>query len=146
MRVFQASLWEGLVLHTGGWSWVLSLWWAGSCQEMCLVDSCGVRDTDWWDCIPALLAVWPKAAHTGAYRLLGGARSWRENGSLQEGPCQWAPPRTTANSVSGPRVSHSHPCLHRRPSSTSRRSGPGFYEVTDFPPDSWYAQDLVRTL
>ena len=24
----------------------------------------------------ALLAVWPKASHTGAYRLLDGARSW----------------------------------------------------------------------
>lgn len=41
---------------------------------------------------------------TGAHGLLGGARSWWENGDLQKGSCQWELPRTTAASVFFPAV------------------------------------------
>ena len=44
---------------------------------------------------------------TGAYRLLGRARPWSENGSLQEGSRQWVLPRTITTSVLVPPVSHS---------------------------------------
>lgn len=61
------------------------------------------------------------------YRLLGGARSWWKNGSLQEGSCQWVLPRTTAERIFVPTVSHStrppqH--LHRKPSNSSRQVWP----------------------
>ena len=46
---------------------------------------------------------------TGAYRLLGGARSWWENGRLPESSCQWELPRTTTASVFVPAVSHTPP-------------------------------------
>ena len=44
---------------------------------------------------------------TEAYRLLGGARSWYQNGNLQESSYQWIFP--TAPCVLVPTVSHSHP-------------------------------------
>ena len=31
----QAFWWEGQVPASVGWSWVLSLWWAGPCQAVC---------------------------------------------------------------------------------------------------------------
>ena len=49
---------------------------------------CGLRKSlcslsaDVWGCVPALLLVWPEESSTGAYRLLGGARSWYQDGSL----------------------------------------------------------------
>ena len=46
---------------------------------------------------------------TGPYTLLDGARSWLENGGLQEGSHQWVLPRNTSSSVSVPSVSHSCP-------------------------------------
>ena len=44
-RLVQHSWWDGLVLPTGGWSWVLSLCWAGPCQWVCLSGSCVLRKT-----------------------------------------------------------------------------------------------------
>ena len=65
-------------------------WWVGLCSHPvgCLA----------WG-IPAL----------EAYRMLCGARSWWENGGLQEGSCQSVIPWTTATNVFVPPESHSHP-------------------------------------
>ena len=84
---------------------------------------------------------------TGAYRILGGARSWWENGSLLEGSHQWAISRDAAASVPVPIVSHSCPCLHRRPSST-RQVGlaQSLMRSLLLSPGSWCTQDTVWAL
>ena len=51
---------------------------------------CGLRKSSdslsagGWGCIPVRLVVWPEASSTGACRLLGEAKSWCQNGHLQE--------------------------------------------------------------
>ena len=65
--VDEAGL-RGLCRLPGGRNWVLSLWWAGPCQGVCLAGSYGLRKTlgspsaDGWGCLPTLLVVWPKAS------------------------------------------------------------------------------------
>ena len=84
---------------------------------------------------------------SGAYGLLGGARSPGGNGGLQEGWRQWVLARTTTPSVFVTAVSHSltlnstgdHLIL-------TVRSGPVSYEVTAFFPGSCCTRDLVCTL
>ena len=63
---------------------------------------------DGWGCAPVLL-FGLRHPSTGACRLLGGARSWWEDGYLQEGPCQWVLSKTLAASVFVSAVNHSHP-------------------------------------
>ena len=48
-----------------------------------------------------------KHSSTVLYRLLGGDRSWGENGSLQKGSCHRVLPRTTATTIFVTAVSHS---------------------------------------
>lgn len=73
-------------------------------------------------------SLWLSSLSHPAYRLLGGARSWWKNGSLQEGSCLWVLPRTTAESIFVPTVSHNpHSTphhLHRKPSDSSRQVWP----------------------
>ena len=81
---------------------------------------------------------------TGAYRLLGRARSWCQNGRLPESSCQWVLPSTSTTSVLVPTVRHSRPPTS--PSDPPRpacRSGPDFCVVTAFSPRSWCSWDLV---
>ena len=62
-------------LPTGGWSWVLSLWWAGPCQVS--RGSCGLRKTlgslfvDRWNCVPNLLVVWPETFQHWSLQAIG---------------------------------------------------------------------------
>ena len=73
---------------------------------------------------------------TGAYRLLGGAGSWWQNGDLQESSYQWVLPSTSATSA----CPHSEPFplptfpgdTPRPPSRPAGMSGPGSYEITAF--------------
>ena len=77
-----------------------------------------------------------KCPSIGAYRLLSRARSRWENGDLQEGSCQWVLPRSTATSAFVLTVSYSHqpppPVSIGYPQTLAEKSGPVFYEVTDF--------------
>ena len=52
---------NGVCLPSGGWSWVLVSLWAGPCLAVCLEVSVG----------PGIF----RHPSSGAYRLLGGARS-----------------------------------------------------------------------
>ena len=89
-----ASWGEDWFVSTAGWSWVLFLLWAGPCQGLCLVISCGFSKTlgslsaDWWAMFPPCWLFGLRCSSTGAYRRLGGARPWWENGGLQESSCQ----------------------------------------------------------
>ena len=60
---------------------------------------------------------------TGAYRLLGGARSqcWLpgQDVRLEESSCRWILPKMSATSFHGPRRTTANPHLPRRPSKTS---------------------------
>ena len=116
-----------LYLPTGEWSWVLSLWWAGLCQVVCLQAAVGsVRLSA--ACLimggAVFLPCWLfglRHPRTGAYSLLSESRSWHQNGSLQKGSCQLVLPGTSATSVLVPTVSHScSPHLPTRPFKTSR--------------------------
>ena len=51
-------------------------------------------------------------------------------GSLWASSCQWVPAGAATLRVFVPAVSCTAPCLCRRPSNTSSRSGPASYEVT----------------
>ena len=117
-RLVQASWWEGLVpAH----------WWVelGLVPLMRRAVSGGVFSRQlcgqenfkppvcWWVglCSHLVGLRWPS---TGAYKLLGGARSWWKYGSLQEGSHQWVLLRTT------PQWATAAPCLRRKPCNTSR--------------------------
>lgn len=73
-----ASWGEDWFVSTAGWSWVLFLLWAGPCQGLCLVTSCGLSKTlgslpaDGWTVFPPHWLFGLKCSSTGAYRLLGG--------------------------------------------------------------------------
>ena len=85
------------------------LWWAELSKTLIGFSA------DGWGWVPSLLVVWPEATqHWRLPGLFGGA-----NGRLWEGLHQGVLPRTSA-SVLVPTVSHSHPCLCRRPSNTIR--------------------------
>ena len=70
-----ASWGEDWFVSTAGWSWVLFLLWAGPCQGLCLVTSCGLSKT-LGSLFPPCWLCGLRCSSTGAYRLLGGARSW----------------------------------------------------------------------
>ena len=84
-----------------------------------------------------------RCPRTGACGLLGGTRSWWENGDLQKGSCQWE----LLLPVSLP---HSEPWLLPTsagdPSRPAARSGLGSYEATAYFDRSWCTQDLVYSL
>ena len=86
------------------------LWWPELSKTLiCLC-------ADGWGWVPSLLVVWPEGTqHWSLPWLFGGA-----NGRLWEGSRQGVLPRTSAASVLVLMVRHSHPCLCRRPSNTSR--------------------------
>ena len=71
-------------IHTGEWKWVLSLWWTGLCQGMCLEAARSSRQLLaaclWWVRLLSGL----RCPNIGAIRQLGGARSRCQNGDLQE--------------------------------------------------------------
>lgn len=63
----------------------LSFWWARPRQGVCLFrGGCGQTVCWWVDLHSTLLAVWPERSQYWACRLLGGVKSWHQNGSLQE--------------------------------------------------------------
>ena len=87
-----------------------------------------------WGCIPVLLVVCSEGLRTRACILLGGARSWRQNGSLLG-------ELTQVSILWGPR--HQCPCPHSElqpnpaplhsswgPSKTRGGSGPGSFGIT----------------
>ena len=49
---------RGFFLLTGGWSWILSLWWAESCQGMCLEVAVGSGGAGF----PTCWVVWPEVS------------------------------------------------------------------------------------
>ena len=79
---------------------------------------------------------------TRAYWLLGGARSWGENGSLLEGSHQWILARTDTACVFVPQWATA-PSTTGGPPILTGWSGPVSYEVTAFFSGSWCTQDLV---
>ena len=97
-------------LPTGWWSWVLSVWWAGLCQGLYLLGSCMLRknlstfSTNAWGCVFTVLVFWSKVYLHWNLQVVGWGQFLWENGSLSEGSCQWALPRTTAASVFFPAV------------------------------------------
>ena len=86
-RLLGERIW---FLPAGGWSWVLSLWLAELCSgrlyPACKL-ICGTLFPPCW-----LFGL--EYPSTLAYRLLSEARSWVENGVLQEGLYQWVLSRT----------------------------------------------------
>ena len=76
-----------------------------------------------------------------AHQLLSGARSWWENGGLQEGSCQELQPLVSLSSqwANTPTSTRDHPIL-------ASKSDPICDEVTAYYPDSWCARDLMYTL
>ena len=75
-------------LHSGGWSWVFSLWWEepdqvfwGVCELSTIL---GNLSANGWGCIPVLLLGWHEVSSTEACGQLCGARSWCWDGYLQE--------------------------------------------------------------
>ena len=116
--------------------------------------SCGLRkplcslSANWWGCVSPCSLLDLLRPSTGAYRLLGGARSWLKNGGYQEGSRQWVLPRNTTTSVFIPAVSHIHPTSHTltgHPAMSAVRSGPGSWGHCFFW-CSWHARDLVCIL
>ena len=71
---------------------------------------------------------------TGAYRLLGGTRTWCQNGSLQESSCPWVFPSTSAPVSLSPQWATASLTSPGDPPRPASRSGPGSYEVTAFFP------------
>ena len=137
-------------LPTDGCGWVLSLWWAGLCQEVCLAGSCGLRKTfgslsaDGWGCVPTLSVLWPEVSPHWSLEGVGWGqvlvRKWRPLG----GPTPMSTPQNYRHLCFCP---CSEPQL--LPTSTgdspipAGRSGPRSCELTAFSLGSWYAQDLV---
>ena len=140
-------------LSAGGWSWVLSFWWAGLCHGMCLAGSSVLGKTlsslsvDGWDCVPALLVVWPEASQHWSLQVIGWGQVLVR---------KWQPPRglmpmsTPQNYHRQCPCSHSEPQLPRistrDPPLLAGNSGSVSYEVIVFSPESWCAQDPVCTL
>ena len=127
---------SGWFLPTGGWSWVLSLRWAGPCQELCLPGSCVVRET--LSGLPAdgravslpwrLVGPIPALESTGCWVMPG---LWWESGSVQEGSADKFSPELVMPASQSQRGATAAPCLHRRPSNTSR---PGLSRDNHFLP------------
>ena len=65
------------------------------------------------------MVVWSDTS-IGVYRLLGGARSWWESGSIQEGSADKFSPELVMPVSQSQQGATAAPCLHRRPSNTSR--------------------------
>ena len=104
MKLFlEVSWWEGLVSATGGWSWVLYLWWAGLCQGVCLemtIDSGRLQAACLLVGGAVFLPRWLfglRHPTTDAFGLLGGAGSWHQSGSIQDSSHQWIPSTSTTN-------------------------------------------------
>ena len=81
---------------------------------------------------------------SGAFRLLGGARSQGKSGSLLEGPCQLTLDRVTFTSLPFPTVHHRGPLPLQGTPSLAAKSGPVCYQVTAVFPRSWCTQHLLR--
>ena len=82
------------MLAIGGWNWVLSLWWTGLCQGVCLEAAVGSGILQ-VACLQmggsVLLPYWLSGLRhrsTGASGLLVGTRSWFQNVSPQDCFCQ----------------------------------------------------------
>ena len=87
---------------------------------------CGLRkplcslSANWWGCVLPYSLLDLLRPSTGAYSLLGGARSWLKNGGRQEGSRQWVLPRNTTTSVCPcreprpPHLSHLHRTLQHQ--------------------------------
>ena len=140
-------------LPTGGYSWVLSLWWAGPCQGVCLVGSCRLRKTlgslssKGQGCVPTLLVFWPEASQHWSLQGVG----WGRVLVRKSRPPGGLTPMSTPQNLHCQRLCpHSEPqpppASTGDPSTSAGRSGPGPYEVTAFPPGSWCARDLVCIL
>ena len=90
-RLFRHPGGRDWCLPSGGWTWMLPLWWTELGQGVCLEASMDSRLL-YSACLIMSSVVFPSSCwlfilrhpSTGAYRLLGGARSWCQSGNLLE--------------------------------------------------------------
>ena len=80
---------------------------------------CGLT-LDGLGCVPALLVVWPECPSTGAYRLLGGCRSWWEMEVSRRAHANDYSPQLLLPLLLSLQGAIATSCLCRRPSRTSR--------------------------
>ena len=112
-------------LPTRGWTWVLTLWWAGLCQGICLAGSCGLRKTQpvcWWvglcSCpVGCLASGVPALEPTGCW--VGPDLGEKIAASRTAHANEYSPEVLPPMSLSL-QWATAAPCLSRRPSDTSR--------------------------
>ena len=150
----QASCWEGLM--PAHW-WVVGLvpLVGRAMSNGVFIGSCGLRKT-----LSSLNVCWRVGLHSYpvgclawgiptlwvAFGLLGRARSWHQNGGLQDSLHQWVLPSTSLTSVLVHTVSHSHLASPGHSPRSAGRSCPGSYEVTAFSTGSQCTWNLVCAL
>ena len=124
------------------WRWLFALWWAGPCQEAatssgslystCLMGEGGVPDQS---------VVWPEESSTGAYRLLSGTRSWRQNVSSHKSSQIWMLSAQPLPMSMSPKWTTANPPSPEGPPRLAGRSGSGSYQIIAFALD-WCMWDF----